>query len=291
MRRFGLIRSLWRPLVLLFLLRLSTARSFQSFLTQTSKHNSQSFSERKYSRKNRFGYLPAAHTTSPVTDLFGDWTTSALPVSRNKRKGISSSIKKQTSRYQSRKEEWANRYTNVDSLRETFGGNRNKVWGDLDASTSRRLYKTLMPVALLELAKLGVKPEDLAPLAYQARVAAKLYARERCQVPARVAATLYDGLRQFQRYGKFQSSGMTYDQIWEKYHKAIIKNHEDQNDIDDLTEQICLKILERSCSSNKRVDRWFLRVDDGEREDLLQITKTLERDVRRLLEMKGHTTF
>ena len=41
--------------------------------------------------------------------------------------------------------EWAGRYTSVEALREHFGTNQNKVWGDLQASTARRLYKTLLP--------------------------------------------------------------------------------------------------------------------------------------------------
>jgi hypothetical protein len=199
--------------------------------------------------------------------------------------------------YQRRKEEWANRYTNLDSLRDTFGANRNKVWGDLDAATARRLYKTLLPSALLELVKMGVQPQDLAPLAYSARVAAKLYARERCQVPSRVGAQLFDGFRQFKRYGKFQTAGMSYDQVWEKYHKVIMDdccadsngNGKDCDDCPGLTEQdvtakICLKILERSCVSNENVDRWVLTPNDNQqKQDLQHITKKLEKDVRKLL--------
>jgi hypothetical protein len=198
--------------------------------------------------------------------------------------------------YEQRKAEWANRYTNLDSLRDTFGSNRNKLWGDLDAATSRRLYKTLLPKALLELVKVGVQPEDLAPLAYQARVAAKLYARERCQVPARTAASLFDGFRQWKQYGKFQTNGMSYDQVWDKYHKLIMEEKEDDfaangggDDSyyltpEDVTAKICLKILERSCVSNEHVDRWVLPPEDqGERADLQSIAQTLESDVRKLL--------
>lgn len=65
---------------------------------------------------------------------------------------------------------WADRYTNPSGLREAFGSNKNSFWGDLDAATARKLYKTLLPKALMELAATGVAtPEDLAPLAYQAR--------------------------------------------------------------------------------------------------------------------------
>jgi hypothetical protein len=190
--------------------------------------------------------------------------------------------------YQRRKDEWANRYTNLDSLRETFGANRNKVWGDLDAATARRVYKTLLPKALLELVKLGLEPEDLAPLAYQARVAAKMYARERCQVPSRVLANLFDGYRQWKTYGKFQTAGMSYDQVWEKYQNMI--REELRTDVaEDLTEQdvtakICLKILERSCETNERIDRWVLPPDSDENQhDLTSITEKLETDVRKLL--------
>lgn len=154
-----------------------------------------------------------------------------------------------------RKLEWAGRYTSVEALREHFGTNQNKLWGDLQASTARRLYKTLLPRALVELSQLGVgqlQPQELAPLAYQARVAAKLYARERCTVPARIGATVFDGFRQWIKYGKFQAHGMTYDQLWQKYAEKII--HETENPEQD----ICLKIIERSCISNEGVDSLVL---------------------------------
>jgi hypothetical protein len=191
-----------------------------------------------------------------------------------------------TTDYQRAKEEWANRYTNLGSLRETFGKNRNVVWGDLDAATARRLYKTLLPKALLELVQVGGDAQELAPLAYQARVAAKLYARERCQVPARVAACMYDGFRQWKKYGKFQTCGMSYDQIWLKYQKLILEETSSVGDLteDDYTAKICLKILEKSCVTNERIDQWVLPPDTPEqRHDLQQIAQTLEHDVRKLL--------
>ena len=196
--------------------------------------------------------------------------------------------------YQRRKEEWACKYTSVDALRETFGSNRNVVWGDLDASTTRRLYKTLLPKALLELYYMGVKPEDLAPLAYRARVAAKLYARERSSVPTRVAANLYDGFRQWRRYGSFNTRGMSYKQIWEKYSAEILDECRGEEGLtdDDVTAKICLKILERSCSTNEMVDKLVLSNarSDEEKQDLQEFTDTLENDVRRLLQPVVATT-
>jgi hypothetical protein len=160
--------------------------------------------------------VSAATSSSGARRLLQEWANRIAPVQSSCSSTSSSSrcrnnVYEPTSDYQQAKEEWANRYTNLDSLRATFGSNHNKVWGDLDPATARRLYKTLLPKALLELVKVGVEPEDLAPLAYQARVAAKLYARERCQVPACVACQLFDGYRQFKKYGKFQPCGMSYD--------------------------------------------------------------------------------
>ena len=310
-------------LSLCFILICSTARSFQP--QQTSSSSATTI--HKDNRANTSLKVSTAISTGGGAagprgnNVFQDWAnTLGAPSANNnnkRRKRLSSSSKKSSRttssvsttsprdlHYERAKEEWANRYTNLDSLRSTFGANRNKLWGDLDAPTARRLYKTLLPKALLELVKVdGIQPEDLAPLAYQARVAAKLYARERCQVPFRVFCQLFDGYRQFKKYGKFQTSGMSYDQIFEKYHDQLMleeAQHQllQQEDVEpyevdehglteqDVTAKICLKILERSCVSNENVDRWVLPPPNTqeEREDLMKITQTLENDVRKLLD-------
>lgn len=46
--------------------------------------------------------------------------------------------------------------------------------------------------------------EEQARLASTARHAARLYARERCALPSRVVAHLYDGLRHLKNYGTFR---------------------------------------------------------------------------------------
>jgi hypothetical protein len=281
---------MWRPfaLSLLLLLSVSTAESFQPFLTPTRSRETHNRGI-KHANNLRPLRVSAATTGASAARLLSDWATKVVPVSTMTKRREEYTSNKEAAAYELRKEEWAHIYTNLESLRDTFGSNQNKLWGDLDPATARRLYRCLMPRALLELVKVGVQPEDLAPLAYEARVAAKLYARERSVVPARFAATLYDGLRQFQRYGKFQCHGMTYDQVWEKYHKVIMDDPENHI-YDDLTEQdvtakICLKILERSCSTNENIDRWVLRADDkARRDDLTRIADTLEMDVRRLLD-------
>jgi len=266
--------------------------------------------------------------------------------------------------YEQRKAAWAAKYTSVSSLRTTFGTNKNKIFGDFDPFTTRRLYHTLLPRALLELrglrdmmldgtvklsssssskddddrtttplssstnnsnkhnddttninnnnnADLIIKQElkELAPLAYQARVAAKKYARERSRLPGRIGSMLYDGYRQWRRYGKWDNSGMSWDQVWAKYEDQVLgevmeemmlasssssttsssrgvsdveveEEEEDVelattaatlfnnygNDLDDeeLTARICLRILERSVTTNEMVDKLFRRTDDEE---------------------------
>jgi hypothetical protein len=167
----------------------------------------------------------------------------------------------------------------------------------LDPSTCRRLYKTLLPRALLELYKLGLQPEDLAPLAYKARVAAKLYARERCKVPARIWAMYYDGIRAWKRHGKFQVTGMSYDQIWDKYEQEIMEEIENTEGLteEDVTAKICLRILERSCTTNEGVDKLFLRESDAkaleeQEQDIANITQQLEKDVRAILDPQHKAT-
>lgn len=193
--------------------------------------------------------------------------------------------------YEQKKHEWAATYTDVNTLRATFGDNKNKLWGDLDASSCRRLYKTLLPRALLELYRLGLKPEDLAPLAYKARVAAKLYARERCIVPARLWAMAFDGVRAWKKYNRFQTAGMSYDQVWAKYEQEVLDEIETTEGLteEDVTAKICLRILERSCTTNSGVDKLFLRESDAkameeQQQDIDNITQQLEKDVRAILD-------
>lgn len=206
--------------------------------------------------------------------------------------------------YQRRKQEWADRYTTLDGLRATFGSNKNKLYGDLDAQTTRRLYKSLLPTAVCELVlDLEVRPEELAQLAFEARKAAKLYARERCHVPARLLANWYDGFRALRRYGRFQTEGMSYDQLFDKYYQrsalersmSLLEQEgkrrkksrvSDEWTEEDMVTRTCMKILESACRTNPLVDRMTLKAEDriSDREDLEKIAQTLEDDVRELLD-------
>jgi len=168
--------------------------------------------------------------------------------------------------------------SDVAALRSLFGRNRNSLWGDLDPPTCRRLYQALLPRTLIRLYREGLAAEELAPLAYEARVAAKVYARERCQVPGRIAAVAYDGFRHLWKYGVWSSKGLTWFELWDKY-EAQIK--EEVAEIDpsvreeDLTSKVCLRILERSCVTNSGIDCLLLS-DSFVEDELARLDKEVE---------------
>ena len=277
--------------------------------------------------------------------------------------------------YEQQKAAWAAKYTSVKRLRKSFGSNKNRLWGDFDPTSTRRLYHTLLPRALLELkglrdGLLSTKDDvegknvtiegeqdrrkvksnnrlpwsskddesnniddseennylqqelkELAPLAYQARLAAKKYARERSRLPGRIGSMLYDGYRSWRRYGKWKSTGMTWEQVWNKYEDQVLQeamgelengaavDDEAKNaifnsstseekiegvansvtrgeDIDDeeLTARICLRILERSVVTNGAIDKLFLKElakEDGEEDEKEMIERGSNKSVAR----------
>ena len=247
---------------------------------------------------------------SNVNEIIRDGSVSSgkkKRLSRRRRRSAASEVF-DPDEYERRKKEWAAIYTDVSTLRLTFGTNRNKLWGDFDPETTRRLYHTLLPRALMALNDLGIMTEkELAPLAYEARNAAKKYARERSMVPGRVLSMCYDGFRSWRTHGKWNIEGLTWEQIWEKYEQQIIKELSDDHDDTELTRKVCLRILERSCRTNPTVDKIILgevREDsvaeaEGEsipgivrRKDIIRrqqqidvaaIAAQLERDVNELL--------
>ena len=153
-------------------------------------------------------------------------------------------------------------YTDADDLRRAYGSNRNGPWGDLDAKASRRLYHALLPRPLMALGDAGVMTErELAPLAFDARRAAKRYARERCALPGRVFAATMEGARSLLRRGEWRTGGPTWQEIWNKYERQLVNELLSEGvsyDVDELTRLICWRILERSCCTNPTVDKIFL---------------------------------
>lgn len=193
-------------------------------------------------------------------------------------------VQEKRSEYQLRKRLWLERYGTIEALQQTFGV--APTFGDLTPEQTRKLYHTLLPRSLLGLYEMGVmKPEELAPLAYNARIAAKEYARSRCVWTGRLMTTAFDIYRG--RLGK--SSSMSWEELYKKYEAQIVKEECNielkGNDSDeDLTMRIYLRILEKSCSTNQAFDSMFLDEEDDEDSDYLDSVATkLEDDVRMLL--------
>lgn len=185
--------------------------------------------------------------------------------------------------------------TDIATLRDIFGTNRNKLWGDLDVETGRKLYHILLPRALIRLHSQGIEPSELAPLAYEARVAAKEYVRERSKVPSRMMAVTIDGFRHLKNYGKWRSKGVTWDELWAKYERQVLEEELGCSSgelNDDVISQICLRILEKSCQTNKALDRLILSNKEKERigmskndagQEVLEIATKLDNEINVLL--------
>jgi hypothetical protein len=115
-------------------------------------------------------------------------------------------------------------------------------------------------------------------------------------------AQLFDGFRALRTYGKFQPSGLTYKQIWDKYQRLILEDVDDSITEEEIVARTCLKIMERSCKTNESIDKLFLKGSEDKHyrygglhsyrssnnnkrnRDLQKISQTLESDVRKLLD-------
>ncbi|CAN0546518.1 unnamed protein product, partial [Ectocarpus sp. 12 AP-2014] len=145
----------------------------------------------------------------------------------------------------------------VDLLRQAYGPRRH-FWGDLTPAETRRFYHELLPVSVYVDAGghweyfFGAAEtlEERARLASMARHAARLYVRERCKLPSRVVAHLYDGLRHLKRHGSFRVTGETWPELWDKYERKI-RSEDPSLEGEDLKTAICLRILEKSCSTSE----------------------------------------
>eukprot|EP00977_Amphora_coffeiformis_P009702 scaffold2234_cov165-Amphora_coffeaeformis.AAC.1 len=125
--------------------------------------------------------------------------------------------KQRSDEFEARRKAWEDKYGSADALCRTFGGCANPIWGDLDGEATRELYHTLLPRSLWALQEADIlQPEELAPLAYQARVAAKEYARRRSTLPNRLLAMGFDGYRSWKRDGNpLNTKGLSWEDLWE----------------------------------------------------------------------------
>ena len=105
--------------------------------------------------------------------------------------------------------------TDIDALRKRYGTNKNE-WGDWSQEKTRAFYRTNLPRSLQIDGALGLTLEERAKLASEARHALRVYSRERCFLPYRVAAQVYDGIRHFQLFGYYKCDGMNWSEVQDK---------------------------------------------------------------------------
>ena len=102
--------------------------------------------------------------------------------------------------------------TSLEALRRRYGTNK-EFWGDWSAEQTRTFYKQMLPKALQIDGALGLSLEQRAEIASANRHALRLYSRERCHLPARIVARLYDGLRHLHCFGYWKSQGMDWNEV------------------------------------------------------------------------------
>uniref|UniRef100_A0A7S2N5H1 Uncharacterized protein n=1 Tax=Haptolina brevifila TaxID=156173 RepID=A0A7S2N5H1_9EUKA len=142
--------------------------------------------------------------------------------------------------------------TSVDALRDLLG-HRQSWWGDLDAVETRELYHSLLPSYLLDEDRISL--HERARLAVLIRHAARLYARERAQLPLTLACELLDGVRQLWESGRFQPGGLSEEQVWRKYAEEYAEAAGLlAEDVCTEDPSLCEMILRKASTTNKQVD-------------------------------------
>jgi hypothetical protein len=103
-------------------------------------------------------------------------------------------------------------------------------------------------------------------LAWTARRALRLYARERCIIPGRLVAEAYDGIRHFNAHKRWSTKGLSFEQTKRKYYLEALTVLGEETSQDILLECMYKLILERSCSTNSFFDMVTRKVKDIEEE-------------------------
>ena len=143
--------------------------------------------------------------------------------------------------------------TAVEELRRRHGAPRS-VWGEWSCAQTRQFYRQQLPVALQIDGVMGLSLEERARLAAEARHALRVYARERCCLPGRVAAMAFDGLRHLRTFGYLRWDGMTWEEIHRKYReraRALLGSAATEEEVTRLLHEL---IVERACATNEALD-------------------------------------
>jgi hypothetical protein len=150
--------------------------------------------------------------------------------------------------------------TTLESLRKRYG-HRRSVWGEWSNREARVFYKTQLPRALQIDGALGLTLEERAQLASEARHALRMYSRERCRLPGRLVARLYDGMRHLIYFGSWAPDGMTWMEVKQKY-SVMAKSAlpaDQACDPDAVELYVYRKIVERACCTNQAIDKFAER--------------------------------
>lgn len=146
--------------------------------------------------------------------------------------------------------------TTVESLRKRFG-RRRSLWGEWSSKETRQFYKTQLPTALQIDGSMGLSLEERAKLASQSRHALRIYARERCHLPGRLLARLYDGIRHLHDYGYWNQDGMSWEEVKFKYARQAHKELVDPSQ-EEVEMFVYRKIVDKACSTNVLFDKLSL---------------------------------
>lgn len=145
--------------------------------------------------------------------------------------------------------------TSIESLRKRYG-TRQSLWGEWSNAETRTFYRTQLPRALQIDGALGLTLEERAQLASEARHALRVYSRERCFLPGRVAARIYDGLRHFQLFGYWSCDGMNWTEVKEKYARDARLQLGPEASSTDIEMYVYRKIVDRACATNAIFDHY-----------------------------------
>jgi hypothetical protein len=145
--------------------------------------------------------------------------------------------------------------TSLESLRKRYG-TRQSLWGEWSNAETRAFYRTQLPRALQIDGALGLTLEERAQLASEARHALRVYSRERCFLPGRVAARIYDGLRHFQLFGYWSCDGMNWTEVKEKYARDAKLQLGPDASASDIEMYVYRKIVDRACATNAIFDHY-----------------------------------
>lgn len=135
-------------------------------------------------------------------------------------------------------------FLTIKCLRLRFG--EKKRWAGM--RDTRCIYHKLLPrYADDYIGNYSDKLETLAKMTSESRLAAKIFAREQSKLYVQILSILYDVIR----HGS--TTGLTFEKLWKKYEKQV-KRENPFADENEIRYRTSLRILEKSCKTNRSID-------------------------------------